>query len=262
MTYDYDKVGNRERRIIEETDANGERAVKVTNYTYDERDRLVQERSTGATLYLAAADGDPRQLAALQRPPRQRVFEHALSGLFGLATLGLVLGFMWPRSTRGRLGKSARRRQLFTSAVAIFLVPLMGVDLSTLADLNVHAWQRAALADTTPVDEVVEYEYDDDGNLYQKRVGTSATPAVLAEEWLYDAENRLTLYEPSPCEGDGCPQDPSAQAVYYEYDHDGIRIAERTGTGHWKYYLVDKQRPYAQVLGEVVETPGTQARYH
>ena len=52
------------------------------------------------------------------------------------------------------------------------------------------------------------------------------------------------------------------QAVYYEYDHDGIRIAERTGTGNWKYYVVDKQRPYAQVLGEVIETRGTQARYH
>jgi YD repeat-containing protein len=176
VTYEYDSVGNRTRRVIEATDAAGERAVKVTNYTYDERDRLVAERSTGATLYLAAAAGDPRQLATLQRPSRQRVFEHALSGLFGLATLGLLLGFVWPRSTSGRLGQSAQRKQLLTSAVAIFLVALMGVDLSTLADLNVHAWQRAALADTMVVDEVLELLYQ---AVYRAVVGVSCCVWML-----------------------------------------------------------------------------------
>ncbi|MCP4107562.1 MAG: PKD domain-containing protein, partial [Desulfobacteraceae bacterium] len=78
---------------------------------------------------------------------------------------------------------------------------------------------------------VTTYTYDDNGNMSSKSVDSDLTV------YSYDYEDRLTGVESS-----------NAQ-IAYAYDTDGIRVAS-DADGVITQYLVDKNRPYAQVLEE------------
>lgn len=93
------------------------------------------------------------------------------------------------------------------------------------------------LTETLAGDET-RYTYDDNGNTLSK---TSPTDTVF---YSWDPENRLIAADAN---GDGTDD------VTYQYDHDGMRVS-KTESGEETRFLLDKNRPYAQVLEEY--TPG------
>ncbi|QDV86444.1 tRNA nuclease WapA precursor [Stieleria magnilauensis] len=93
------------------------------------------------------------------------------------------------------------------------------------------------LTETLAGDET-RYAYDDNGNTLSK---TSPTDTVF---YSWDPENRLIAAD---TDGDG------SDDVTYQYDHEGMRVS-KTADGEETRFLLDKNRPYAQVLEEY--TPG------
>ena len=81
----------------------------------------------------------------------------------------------------------------------------------------------------------VEYKYDDNGNLIERR--QQGTPTV---EYVWDDQNRLVKVV------------EYGQVVEYEYDDDNIRVSQTVG-GQKTSFLLDKNRPYDQVLAEFVD---------
>ena len=78
------------------------------------------------------------------------------------------------------------------------------------------------------------YDYDAKGNTIAKH---SSTDSVF---YRWDPENRLIAAD---TDGDGTDD------VTYKYDHTGIRVS-RSENGEETLFLVDQNRPYAQVLEE------------
>ena len=75
------------------------------------------------------------------------------------------------------------------------------------------------------------YAYDDNGNTTQRSDGAEST------DYIYDYENRLLVAQTGPTQ------------IACDYDADGIRVASAVD-GVVTYYVVDKNRNYAQVLEE------------
>ena len=80
------------------------------------------------------------------------------------------------------------------------------------------------------------YTYDDNGNLLTKNGN--------GEEWqlTYNALNQVEHADISTSQG--------TSSLAYTYDHDGIRIGKTINGTEVVQYVVDKNRPYAQVLEE------------
>ncbi|MEA5471827.1 RHS repeat-associated core domain-containing protein [Spirulina sp. 06S082] len=81
------------------------------------------------------------------------------------------------------------------------------------------------------IDIVVNYSYDDNGNLKTRTEGGETV------NYVWDDQNRLVEVQ------------SSSGIVNYVYDDDNIRVSETVG-GEMRSYLLDKNRPYAQVLAE------------
>lgn len=82
----------------------------------------------------------------------------------------------------------------------------------------------------------VEYEYDNNGNMILKRVDGQAF------RYQYNPLNQLVQAE--------IPTSGGTSTIDYVYDHDGIRVGKTINGTDVTTYLVDKNRPYAQVLEE------------
>jgi YD repeat-containing protein len=80
---------------------------------------------------------------------------------------------------------------------------------------------------------VVSYIYDDNGNLKTRMEGGETV------NYTWDDQNRLVEVQ------------SSSGIVNYVYDDDNIRVSQTIGT-ETTSYLLDKNRPYAQVLAEYV----------
>ena len=82
----------------------------------------------------------------------------------------------------------------------------------------------------------ITYTYDDNGNLLSRTQVTDATSETTTYTW--NDDDRLVAVAT-----------PDGSSVTYEYDEQGIRVSS-TVDGVTTDYLVDKNRPYAQVLEE------------
>jgi len=82
----------------------------------------------------------------------------------------------------------------------------------------------------------VTYTYDDNGNLISRTQITDEVSETTTYIW--NDDNRLVAVET-----------PSGNSIAYEYDNEGIRVSA-TVDGETTNFLVDKNRPYAQVLEE------------
>jgi YD repeat-containing protein len=80
------------------------------------------------------------------------------------------------------------------------------------------------------------YTYDDNGNMLTK-TGNGETWHLT-----YNALNQVT--------GADITTPSGATSVEYVYDHDGIRVGKTVNGTDVTRYVVDKNRPYAQVLEE------------
>ncbi len=78
---------------------------------------------------------------------------------------------------------------------------------------------------------VVEYGYDDNGNLLSRTEGNETV------NYVWDDRNRLVEVE------------KNGERVEFEYDDDNIRVSQTVG-GEKTSFLLDKNRPYDQVLAE------------
>ncbi|MFM7888911.1 MAG: hypothetical protein ACKPCM_19955, partial [Pseudanabaena sp.] len=89
---------------------------------------------------------------------------------------------------------------------------------------------------------VTNYVYDNNGNTKSKTKGTDITL------YSWNDQGRLVSV-----------QNPSSNAVSYEYNENGIRVSS-TINGVKTSYLLDANRDYAQVLEEY-NNSGTQVSY-
>ncbi|MGD2180822.1 RHS repeat domain-containing protein [Lusitaniella coriacea] len=80
--------------------------------------------------------------------------------------------------------------------------------------------------------DTIEYKYDKNGNLTERKEN-----GVVAATYVWDDQNRMVQAQ------------TDAGTVTYAYDDDNIRVSETTASGT-KSYVLDKNRPYAQVLAE------------
>jgi len=81
---------------------------------------------------------------------------------------------------------------------------------------------------------VVAYGYDDNGNLLSRTEGNETV------NYTWDDRNRLIAVE------------ENGERVEFEYDDDNIRVSQTVG-GEKTSFLLDKNRPYDQVLAEFVD---------
>ena len=82
----------------------------------------------------------------------------------------------------------------------------------------------------------ITYDYDNNGNLTSRTQVTDGVTETTTYTW--NDDNRLVKVEM-----------PDGTLITYEYDDEGIRVST-TVDGVTTTYLVDKNRPYAQVLEE------------
>ncbi|MBE9117226.1 hypothetical protein IQ249_15100 [Lusitaniella coriacea LEGE 07157] len=80
--------------------------------------------------------------------------------------------------------------------------------------------------------DTIEYKYDKNGNLTERKEND-----VVTATYVWDDQNRMVQAQ------------TDAGIVTYAYDDDNIRVSETVG-GTTKSYVLDKNRPYAQVLAE------------
>ncbi|MGD2184438.1 RHS repeat-associated core domain-containing protein [Lusitaniella coriacea] len=80
--------------------------------------------------------------------------------------------------------------------------------------------------------DTIEYKYDKNGNLTRRTEND-----VVTATYIWDDQNRMVQAQ------------TDAGTVTYKYDDDNIRVSETVG-GTTKSYVLDKNRPYAQVLAE------------
>ncbi|MBE9118291.1 RHS repeat-associated core domain-containing protein [Lusitaniella coriacea LEGE 07157] len=80
--------------------------------------------------------------------------------------------------------------------------------------------------------DTIEYKYDKNGNLTERKEND-----VVTATYVWDDQNRMVQAQ------------TDAGTVTYKYDDDNIRVSETVG-GTTKSYVLDKNRPYAQVLAE------------
>ncbi|WP_416309774.1 RHS repeat domain-containing protein [Spirulina sp. 06S082] len=78
---------------------------------------------------------------------------------------------------------------------------------------------------------VVTYSYDDNGNLKMREENGEEV------HYLWDDQNRLVTVQ------------TSTETIHYAYDDDNFRVSQTVGS-ETTSYLLDKNRPYAQVLAE------------
>lgn len=83
----------------------------------------------------------------------------------------------------------------------------------------------------------ITYTYDDNGNLLSRTQVTDAASETTTYTW--NDDDRLVAVAT-----------PDGSSVTYQYDEQGIRVSS-TVDGVTTDYLVDKNRPYAQVLEEL-----------
>jgi RHS repeat-associated protein len=235
IDYSYDPVGNR----LSRTQA-APAGTTTTTYTYDNNDRLLTE--TVAVARLPVPDGEVRHAyASLSRPSAAAPYMR--DGFMLVSLLALLLPWAIAWAGDAYLGRHARRQRKCIRAICLFMVPLFLLGAENVWAINREASLYTAMtaAGITQGPAMTTYSYDSNGNTLSRSSG------VGSDTYTYDYENRLAA-------GD-IQLGPAPGPVSYSYDADGIRTSKTAGATTTSY-LVDKNRPFAQVL---VETTGATA---
>jgi YD repeat-containing protein len=183
FTHISNKVGNRDVMIREDGDCR-----YITTYSYDENDRL-----TGSSTSIEAATLEMQRKLDRKYAGRPRGWTRwAVLGFAGATLSAFWMPLFLPSSRR--LGRRARRKQLFTACVATFLAPLMAVHPEAAHALTTEAIQ-AQVAITAGValdcDDTITttYAYDANGNqIGRTRTDSSGTHT---DTYVFDYKNRL-----------------------------------------------------------------------
>ncbi|MCP4135855.1 MAG: sugar-binding protein, partial [bacterium] len=209
--YTYDDAGNRESVAY----PNG----TVAGYDYDSLNRLTELRNEKASgelisgyVYTLKTDGNRESVT---ETPANRVVSYEYDNL--------------NRLTEENITDPANGNETISYSYDDFGNRLTKTDSSGTVTYSYDDNDR--LETETGNGFSVTYTYDDNGNTRTKDDGTDIVT------YGYNYEDRLVSVV--------TPQ----SSVGYAYDYDGIRVRSTTD-GIVTYYLVDKNRDYAQVLGE------------
>jgi RHS repeat-associated protein len=249
VRHKHDAVGNRTQMDVTQ-ESGGVQAAYTVTYTYNERNELIDSQRSGNRL----TPGTP-VAAARAAPPLPNRFAPGLLYAFLAATLLLMLlPLRFGRAASGR----RRAWRVVCAAVAWFFVPLFVVDPANFVRLTeeAHAARQVALSAEAAAEEC-RYSYDLNGNLtLTERRADDTEPWDLVERYVFSPENRLLARDPAP-NADGSLSDAT---VTYGYDADGMRVWRQDGQGAGAvrtHFLLDKQRPHAQVVAELINDGGT-----
>ncbi|NER00350.1 MAG: RHS repeat-associated core domain-containing protein, partial [Cyanothece sp. SIO2G6] len=108
------------------------------------------------------------------------------------------------------------------------------------------------LVSETTGEEVIQYTYDDNGNLIRKNVEGS----LEQTNYVWNHQDLLIGINATDASG-------QTKTIQYGYDAEGIRVSS-TVDGVETRYLIDSNRPYAQVIEEYIgegESRQTQVSY-
>ncbi|MFN8488977.1 MAG: RHS repeat-associated core domain-containing protein [Caldilineaceae bacterium] len=209
--YTYDTVGN----LASTTLPNG----IVTTYRYDDLHRLLALESrknngdlVASYVYTLNATGRRQQVV---EAPSGRTVRYGYDALYRLTSETIshpISGTQIISYTYDAVGNRLTKSDS-TNGVTIY-----------------HYDANDSLLQEDGVGGVITYNYDTDGNLVNKATSTKTVT------YTYDAENRLIGVN------DGVVR------VIYGYDVDGLRIREDVGSVSGINFLVDKNRPFAEVL--------------
>ncbi len=248
ISYAYDAAGNRTSVTV---------PSGTTTYTYDVLNRLktVTDPDNGVTTYTYDKVGNRKSVTY----PNGTVAEYMYDRLNRLIKLenrtsadDLISGYIY---TLGPAGNRQKAEELHSGRVVSYIYddlyrlteenvtdPVLGNEvISYTYDSFGNRLEKTDSSGTVSYsyddndrlisEGNVTYTYDDNGNMLTKSDGTDTV------FYNYDYENRLVFMQ-GP---DGTTE--------YAYDADGIRVRSVTD-GVVTNYLVDKNRPYAQVLEE------------
>jgi len=241
IDYRYDLAGNRVEREV-----TGGGSVTTTTYAYDDNDRLHETRETVTVAAGPRRGGGAFAACALAAAPDVWVWRTWHAAMALLATALLALFVLSARSApRGSAPRRAWRRVAWRAKVgmracvcgALVFVFALGPDKLHALGVGARVWLAVAPGAVGQEGGSTRtvYSYDANGNLVE-RAGPRGT-----DTYDYDARDRLVSVDRS-----------AGESVSYAYDADDIRVA-KTVDGATTTYLVDHERPYAQV---VVETTG------
>ncbi|MEX2214855.1 MAG: putative Ig domain-containing protein [Phycisphaeraceae bacterium] len=221
--YTYDAVG----MLASETLANG----VVTTYVYDALNQLVSMQTLDLGETAIASYDYTRNAAGLVVQATEldgRTVDYGYDALLQLVSESIsdpVLGDRLITYTYDPVGNRLTRTDSLEGLTAY-----------------VYDANDRLLTETGPAG-VITYAYDDNGNQLSK------SGAGFNVNYTYDFENQLLRV------------DNAGSIIEYTYDADGLRTRTTVDGADVTNYLVDKNRPHAQVLVETDETGVTMASY-
>jgi RHS repeat-associated protein len=254
LRYAYDTVGNRLSREV----VVGPRTA-TTLYSYDANDRLLEESTAtvlarappagGTDLLLASSaaalsgDGSARLRDLAVAPPASEAADYGTPLYLTLSLAALIFGLGEASYrlavARGRRTRWLRLRTAAMRTLSLLLIVGVGFQPHVVRALMVGAYPGEAAVSAAPGEvvpaETLAYSYDANGNTLSRSDG------VATDTYSYDFENRLVSAD--------IELGPAPGFVSYAYDADGIRVSQTAG-GITTDYVVDKNRPFAQIVLE------------
>ena len=263
LSYSYDANGNR----TDVTTASG-----TTVSTYDALNRLatVTDPDGGVTSYTYDAVGNKTRVDAPNLTSstyeydtlnRLRGLEHRSSSGELLASFSYTLN---PDGSRAQVAEQSGRTVSYSYDALKRLTDEQIVGTSGETELFQYSYDAVGnRLSKTHNGATVSYTYDandrlltEDGATYSYDNNGNTLSLVKSQDtanYAYDAQNRLVRAE--------IDRNGESSIAEYLYDHDGIRIRKILNSVERTDYVVDKNRPYAQVLEERDSTGALRASY-
>ena len=258
LTYGYDPKGNR----TSVTSSEG-----TTTYTYDELDRLASVTdATGTTTYGYDFVGNLTSTSYPNGVTTTYTYDDAnrlttLVNADGGGTLSAYTYTLGPVGNRTGVvesGLAVASRTVVWDYDALYRLKRETIDAPGPANDALVEYDYDAVGNRTSVDRngtVTTYAYDDNDRMLSETTGGVATDydydangnviertvAATIDQYGFDAENRLVSAT--------LQSGPAAGVTQYTYDADGLRTS-RTHGGTTTSFLVDKNRPFGEVLVE------------
>jgi len=236
-TYTYDEL-NRLKTITDPDDG-------VTIYTYDELSRLVGANLPNGTFEIRTYDEQNRLLLIEHRDTADNTL---LSFRYTLNEVGDRIRVVEYDGRQVEYGYDGLRRLRSETIIET------DATMRTITYTYDPVGNRLTRDDSA--EGLTNYTYDDNDRLLTETMGTSTTTYTYDDNgntlskvtdvdnqtaYVWDFENRLVRIV--------VVENGTATVVEYQYDADGIRMA-RIVDGDETRFLVDSERPFAQVLEE------------
>ena len=238
VTYGYDER-NRLTTVLDDD-------LNLTTYTYDDANNLIQTQFGNGVIETRAYD-DLNRLIVLENKQGETIlssYSYELNDAGHRLSVteydGRTVSYTYDelhRLTEENINGGDRTIAYTYDNVGNRLSRTDSVEGTTTYtyDANDRLLSETLTQDGSTV-QTVGYSYDANGNLISRVQDTNGTTETTSYTW--NDDNRLVQAEL-----------PNGDVATYEYDSEGIRVSSMVN-GETTEYLIDKNRPYAQVLEE------------